>query len=72
MKKIIANPKILAGKPVIEGTRIFVEFVLEMFSSGMSMEDILIEYPHLKREDILSAINYSIEVLKNKKLYSYK
>jgi uncharacterized protein (DUF433 family) len=43
-----------------------------MFSSGMSMEDILIEYPHLKREDILSAINYSIEVLKNKKLYSYK
>lgn len=70
MKKIITNPEILAGKPVIEGTRISVEFILEMLSSAMSIEEILKEYPHLKKEDILSAIAYAVDLLKHKKIYS--
>ena len=49
MSKIIVNQEILAGKPIIEGTRISVEFVVELLSSGMTIEEILKEYPHLKR-----------------------
>ena len=53
----ILDKEILNGKPIIKGTRISVEFILELLSSGMRTEDILKEYPHLKKEDILAAIN---------------
>ena len=69
MERIVIDPKILAGKPIIEGTRISVEFVLEMLSSGMSFEDILEEYPHLKREDILAALLYATSLLKREEVY---
>ncbi len=55
-ERIISDKEILNGKPIIKGTRISVEFILELLSSGMKIEDILKEYPHLKREDILAAI----------------
>jgi len=56
-ERIILDKEILNGKPIIKGTRISVEFILELLSSGMRTEDILKEYPHLKKEDILAAIN---------------
>ena len=67
--KIVSDPKILNGKPVISGTRISVEFILEMLSSGMSFEEILEEYPHLKREDILAALIYATSLLKREEVY---
>ncbi len=69
MERIVINKEILAGKPIIKGTRISVEFVLEMLSSGMSMEEIIMEYPHLKREDILSALEYAVRMLKKEEVY---
>ncbi len=56
--RIVFNPKILAGKPIIniKGTRISVEFILELLSSGMSVQEIIKEYPHLRKEDILASI----------------
>ncbi len=54
--RIVVDQNILAGKPIIQGTRISVEFILELLSSGMGVDDILHEYPHLKREDVLAAI----------------
>ncbi len=69
MERIVINNDILAGKPIIKGTRISVEFILEMLSSGMSMEEILMEYPHLKREDILSALEYAVRMLKKEEVY---
>lgn len=69
MRRIIINQEILAGKPVIEGTRISVEFILEMLSSGMSIEDIIREYPHLKKVDILASIDYAVSILKNEEVY---
>lgn len=57
-ERIIIDEKILAGKPIIKGTRISVEFILELLSSGMSVQEILKEYPHLKREDVLAASAY--------------
>ncbi len=79
MSRITFNPNILGGKPIIKGTRISVEFILELLSSGMSIEEILKEYKHLKREDILEALDYAakaikredvIPVINKKKLYA--
>ncbi|MEK6903916.1 MAG: DUF433 domain-containing protein [Nanoarchaeota archaeon] len=68
-QRIIVDQNILAGKPIIKGTRISVEFVLELLSSGMSVEDILKEYPHLKKEDILAALSYATKVLGREEIY---
>ena len=54
--RIEVNPDVLAGKPVIKGTRISVELILDRLANGWSMEDILSTYPHLMREDVLAAI----------------
>jgi len=63
--RIVSNPAILGGKPCIKGSRISVEFILELFASGASQEDIVREYPHLKPEDIEEALRYAARFLKN-------
>ncbi|MBI4016153.1 MAG: DUF433 domain-containing protein [Candidatus Aenigmarchaeota archaeon] len=69
MERIISDAKILAGKPVIKGTRISVEFVMELISSGMNVEDILKEYPHLKKEDIQAALEYATRIIRHEEVY---
>lgn len=59
LKRIVCNPNILGGKPVIVGTRISVEFILELLHSGMSFSDIIKEYPHLKRRDLEAALAFA-------------
>ncbi|MCE2450311.1 MAG: DUF433 domain-containing protein [Candidatus Latescibacteria bacterium] len=56
MERITVNPRILGGKPIIEGTRISVEFILELLASDVSEKDILADYPHLNREDIRACL----------------
>lgn len=65
MGRIITNREILGGKPVIKGTRISVEFVLELLSSGVTEEEILKDYPHLAKEDIRACLEYAAHALKN-------
>ncbi len=55
------NPKICGGKPVIKGTRITVEFILELLANGWSYEEILENYHQLKKDDILEAMNFARE-----------
>ncbi len=64
-KRIIIDPRIMGGKPVIKGTRIPVYFILELLSNGWAIDDILKEYPHLSREDVLAAIRYAARVLRD-------
>ncbi len=64
-ERIVSNPGILGGKPVIRGTRISVEVILELFASGASYQDILAAYPHLTAEDIKAALRYASHFLKN-------
>jgi uncharacterized protein (DUF433 family) len=71
-KRIVIDPEILTGKPVIKGTRISVDFILELLANGWSYEQILKNYPQLKKEDILAAIAYSYEIIKEEKTYSLK
>ncbi len=60
MKDLIdINPEIMAGKPVIGGTRITVELVLEKLAAGQTIDDILTSYPHINREQVLACIDYA-------------
>jgi len=57
--RIVADPEVLGGKPVIRGTRLAVEFVLELLAAGQSENDLLTSYPGLTREDILACLSYA-------------
>lgn len=69
MKKaqIVSNPKILGGKPVIAGTRISVELILDRLSAGMSEKEILADYPHLTAKQIQAAVAYAKKLVAKKK-----
>lgn len=64
MAKIVSDPKILSGKPVIAGTRISVELIMNFLSAGMSVDDILKEYTELKKSEVLAAIEYAKKLVK--------
>ena len=57
------NPKIMVGKPVIKGTRIKVEMILEKLAAGESTEEILEQHPRLSRAQILACIEYAARSL---------
>jgi uncharacterized protein (DUF433 family) len=57
--RIITDPRIMMGKPVIEGTRITVELILTRLSEGRSVSEIVAEYPHLTRAQVRAAIDYA-------------
>jgi len=60
---IISDSKVMLGKPVIKGTRITVELILQLLSEGAGVADISTMYPHLKEDDILAAIMYAQAVI---------
>jgi len=60
--KIISDPKILGGKPVIAGTRISVELIMNFLAAGMSIDDILAEYKELTKTEVLAAISYAAKL----------
>jgi uncharacterized protein (DUF433 family) len=62
--RIVSNPDVMLGKPVVEGTRINVELILEKLSSGESVDQVLDSYPTLTREGVLAAIKYAADVLR--------
>lgn len=63
-KLIVADPAVMSGKPVIQGTRITVELILEKMAAGETIEDLLIAHPHLTREAIQAAFAYAAETLR--------
>lgn len=69
MVKILSDRNILAGKPVIAGTRISVELIMNFLSSGMSVDDILKEYTELKKSEVLAAIDYAKKLV-NKPVFA--
>lgn len=64
-KRIIANPKIMMGKPVFEGTRIPVEIILRKLGCGDTVAQILRDYPSLSAEDLQTAQRYAADMLAN-------
>jgi uncharacterized protein (DUF433 family) len=63
--KIIIDPKIMVGKPVIKGTRITVQQILGLLGQGTTIEDILHEYPHISKEDIYACLLFAQQALDN-------
>lgn len=58
-KRITSDSKILGGKPAVRGTRLSVEFILELMRSGMSFDEILNEYPQLTRVDLEAVVAFA-------------
>ncbi|MCA9418149.1 MAG: DUF433 domain-containing protein [Candidatus Omnitrophica bacterium] len=58
LERIVSDPNVCFGKPVIRGTRIWVSLILDLMSGGMTVEEVLAEYPQLKIEDIHAALAY--------------
>ncbi len=65
MVRIVANPEILGGKPIVEGTRLSVEHILGLLASGMSNQEIIADYPDLTEESIRAVLSYAARALKN-------
>lgn len=68
-KQIVSNPSIMMGKPVIVGTRITVELILEKLAAGETVEQILDAHPRLTREAVQEALSFAAEALKADVVY---
>ncbi|HSV99137.1 MAG TPA: DUF433 domain-containing protein [Sedimentisphaerales bacterium] len=66
--RIIVDPTILVGKPIIKGTRISVEFIIDLLAHGWTTEQILKEYDHLTVEDIHACLAYAGELVREEKI----
>lgn len=64
LDRIEINPAVLVGKPVIRGTRIAVELILEKLAGGVSREDLLRSYPRLQAEDVSAALAFAAQSLR--------
>jgi uncharacterized protein (DUF433 family) len=68
-ERIVVDPEILAGKPVIRGTRLSVEFILDLLAAGQSDNELLANYSGLTREDILACLSYASYLAHEYKAY---
>ena len=67
--RVTIDPAVLVGKPIIKGTRISVEFVIDLLGRGWTVEQVLQEYDHLTREDVQACLAYASEVLRSEKVH---
>jgi uncharacterized protein (DUF433 family) len=68
-ERISVDPRVLVGKPVIKGTRLAVEFLMELQAEGWTHEQIVRNYPQLTGEDLQAVLRYATEVLKQEHVY---
>lgn len=71
-ERITVDPKILVGKPVVKGTRLAVEFIVELLAQGWSESEILRNYPGLTHDDIAACLKYAASILKAEKIYPFE
>jgi len=69
LKRIVVDPKIMLGKPVIKGTRLPVEIIVEKVAYGATTDDLRKDYPFLKEDDIRAAILYAAKRIANEEIY---
>ncbi len=69
-KRIVVDPEVLVGKPVIKGTRISVELIVGLLGRGYTREQILEQYDHITKEDIQACLAYAAEVLSSERVYT--
>ncbi len=64
IERIVVDPKIMVGKPIIKGTRIPVDAIIMRIADGMTIDEILKDYPKLTRKDVEAALEYSAMVVR--------
>ena len=69
MDRITADPNVLGGKPVIRGTRISVELVLDFMAAGTTVEEILASYPHVSERDVRACLAFAAHRVRIEKIY---
>jgi uncharacterized protein (DUF433 family) len=69
MDRIIVDPAILAGKPVVRCTRLAVEFIVGLLAQGWTTEQVLDNYPGLTKEDVRACLEYAAEVLQSERVF---
>lgn len=69
-ERIVVDPKILVGKPVIKGTRIAVELVIDLLARGYTYDQILEQYDHITSADIQACLAYASETLRSERVYA--
>ena len=67
--RIEVNPEILVGKPVVKGTRLSVELVLDLVAAGCPESEILANYPGLTHEDVLACVAYAAEIVRSERVF---
>jgi uncharacterized protein (DUF433 family) len=67
--RIVLDPDILCGKPIVAGTRIAVEFVIRLLAEGWSEADMLANYPQLTHEDVIACLAYAHELLSGESVF---
>lgn len=67
--RIEIDPRILTGKPVVKGTRLSVELILDLVATGCPEAEILASYPGLAREDILACVAYAAEIVRSERVF---
>jgi uncharacterized protein (DUF433 family) len=70
--RIIIDPEILVGKPVVRGTRLSVDFLVGLLADGWPESEILRNYPRLSHEDLLACFAYARDVLREERVYRYE
>lgn len=70
LSRIISDPNILHGKPIIKGTRIPIDLILKMLAQGINFTEILNEYPDVTKEDILAVLAYAQETVSAEEIHS--
>ncbi len=68
-ERIVIDPDILVGKPVVRGTRLAVEFIIDLMAQGWPENEILRNYPGLAREDLQACLAYASSILRAEKVY---
>lgn len=68
-ERITVSDSVLAGKPIIKGTRISVEFVIDLLARGWTVDQVLREYDHLAHDDVQACLAYASEVLRSERVY---
>jgi uncharacterized protein (DUF433 family) len=68
-ERIIVDPEIMVGKPIVRGTRISVAMIIGLLADGWTEDDVLRNHPNLRHEDIIACLNYAHDVIAGESIY---
>lgn len=70
LRKVTTDPAVMLGKPVIRGTRLTVEIIIEKLAFGKTADDVIKDYPFLTRDDVKAALLYAAKTLSHEEVYA--